>query len=389
MLELADIFRTHGEAYRQKHALTGAQAKAMRAIETCRTAALGGHLDVCDSCGHERPAYNSCRDRNCPKCQALTQDQWIEGRTERILPTHYFHCVFTLPSQLRPLARRNPALVYNMLFRAASRTLLDLGRDPKRLGAMLGITMVLHTWSRTLAYHPHVHCIVTGGGLAPGGQRWVSARGKFLFPVRVISALFRGKFLALLAQAYNAGSLDLGGVCAPLADPAQFAAFKDRLYRTNWVVYAKRPFGGPEQVVKYLGRYTHRVGISNHRLRHLDDAGVCFDTKNGNTTTLPVEQFIARFLQHVLPSGFVKIRHFGLLSSTHAKTTLPVAQRLLRTDGSTHPTESSPPSDDETWQERLLRLTGIDITACPHCRTGRMVCRPLDNDSDPLRLDTS
>jgi len=282
----------------------------MRDIETCRTAVLGGHLDVCDACGDARPAYNSCRNRHCPKCQCLRQAKWVADRMERVLPTHHFHVVFTVPEECKPLALRNRIRFFEILFASASHTLLQLGLDPDRCGATLGITAVLHTWTRKLGFHPHLHCIVTGGGLAPDGARWISVKGdgNFLFPVAVIGALFRGKLLAALTRAREHGQLDFDGECADLADPAAFARWKDALYKKNWVVYCKPPFGGAEQVFKYLGRYTHRVGISNQRLRSFDERGVTFATKDGAAVTLAPHEFIRRFLLHVLPRGFVRIR---------------------------------------------------------------------------------
>lgn len=370
-LEVADIFRAHGEAYRQRHLLTSDQLAAMRAIETCRTEVLGGHLDVCDGCGYSRPSYNSCRNRHCPKCQSLVQAKWIERRTERILPTHYFHVVFTLPAQLRRLSRCNSETLYDLLFETVSQTLLELGKDPERLGAQLAFTAVLHTWTRTLQYHPHLHCIVAGGGLSLTGDRWVPARRKYLFPVKVLSRLFRGKFLARLRQLYDDGEL----IAGPLAAPPDFKNLVDQLYHREWVVYAKRPFGGAEQVYKYLGRYTHRVGISNQRLVSFDGHQVCFRTKNGDTVTLPAEEFIRRFLQHVLPARFVKIRHYGLMASSNATTKLPIARRLLDGDA---PTPAIPPSVPiSDWRELLKKLTGIDLTLCPRCGIGRMTPQPL------------
>lgn len=306
----------------------------MRAIEVCRTKALGGHVDVCDACTFARPAYNSCRNRHCPKCQALTQAAWIEKRMEHVLPTHYFHVVFTLPHELGPLARWNRKIVFDLLFSAAASTLLQLGKDGQRLGGLLGVTAVLHTWTRDLRFHPHVHCIVTGGGLAPDGGGWIRSRQKYLFPVRVLSDLFRGKFLDGLTRCYDDGKLDLGSsVCVPLADRKVFSHLKDTLYRKGWVVYAKRPFAGPEQVFKYLGRYTHRVGISNHRLISFDEHGVCFRTKDGKQVVVSAQEFIRRFLLHVLPDGFVKIRHYGLLASGNVRTKLVDARRRLEAEG--------------------------------------------------------
>jgi Putative transposase/Transposase zinc-binding domain len=301
-VEVADVFRRFGEAYRKTHLLSREQSKVMRDIEECRTDARGGHLDdVCDSCGYRRPSYNSCRNRHCPKCQSLAQAIWLEQRKERLLPTHYFHVVFTLCSELRPLALVNPELIFNLIFAAASETLLCLGSDAKWLGATLGLTAVLHTWTRDLRFHPHLHVIVTGGGLALDLRTWIKLKnGRYLFPVEVLSDLFRGKFLDKVDDAYKQGALRLHGPAAHLADPAAWARLRDKLYRKKWVVYAKRPFGGVEQVFSYLGRYTHRVGISNQRIEHIDENGVRFRTKNGNKVTLPPDEFIGRFLLHVL-----------------------------------------------------------------------------------------
>jgi len=393
-IEVADIFRSHGEGYRQTHVLSSEQRAAMRAIEVCRTARLGGHVDVCDACAFTRPAYNSCRNRHCPKCQALTQAAWIDKRMEYVLPTHYFHVVFTLPHEIVALALRNRKTIFNLLFSAAARTLLELGNDEQRLGAQLGVTTVLHTWTRDLRFHPHVHCIVTGGGLAPQGDRWISSRQKYLFPVRVLSGLFRGKFLDGLATAYERGELNLEGACAVLANSEGFNQLKDTLYRKNWVVYAKRPFAGPEQVFKYLGQYTHRVGISNQRLVSLDDHGVCFRTKNGKQVTVAPAEFIRRFLLHVLPNGFVKIRHYGLLASSNVHTKLAEARRHLEVNASS----VQPSAPQQEWRDRFLALTGVDLETCPHCG-GQMRSHPVGywpsrgvsatSSSSPTLTDTS
>ncbi|HEX6624336.1 MAG TPA: IS91 family transposase [Pyrinomonadaceae bacterium] len=382
--EVADIFRDHGEVYRHSHALTTEQRKAMRDIVACRTAVLGGHLDVCLDCGFNRPAYNSCRNRHCPKCQALKQATWIDARHERILPTHYFHVVFTVPQELKALALRNPVRLYDLMFAAASETLLELGHDPERLGGLLGITAVLHTWTRALAYHPHIHCIVTGGGLAPNGAAWIPARRRFLFPVTVMGALFRGKILAALAQTRARGLLTFVGSCAHLADDAAFARWKHDLYRKSWVVYSKTPFGGPAQVFNYLGRYTHRVGISNQRLVSVSDRAVCFTTKSGGTCTLRPLDFIGRFLLHILPTNFVKIRHFGLLAPSNVNTKLQIARRLLAP--SADPTAHLHEDRHEpapTWRDLFLRLTGVDLARCPACTTGVLVSRPLPRAVGP------
>jgi hypothetical protein len=369
-LEVADIFRQHGAAYRQRHALAPEQRATMRAIETCRTPARGGHLDVCDACGHTRPAYNSCRNRHCPKCEALREARWIEARMARLLPTHYFHVVFTLPAELRPLVLRNRRRLFALLFRAASRTLLTLGLDPGRLGARLGVTAVLHTWTRDLQFHPHLHCLVTGGGLAADGTRWIRGRRHHLVPVRVLSRLFRGKFLAALTREVATGRLALAGPAADLTDPRAFARFRRRLYRQDWVVHAKRPFAGAPQVFRYLGRYTHRVGLSNHRLLAADDTGVRFTTKHGRAVRLAPHEFIRRFLLHVLPPRFVKIRHFGLFAPGRA-----AAAHRDRARGLLAAPAVATPHED--WRTLFRRLTGIDLTRCPRCGRGTMIATPL------------
>jgi hypothetical protein len=376
-LEVADVFRAHGEAFRQRYRLSGDQLKVMRAIEVCRTDVLGGHVDVCPDCNYQRISYNSCRNRHCPKCQALPAARWLERRMQRVLPTHYFHVVFTLPSELRPLARLNRVHIFDLLFASAAQALLELGADPKRLGGQLGITMVLHTWTRELKFHPHVHCITTGGGLAFDGQRWRSTRTDYLFPVKVLAKLFRGKFLHGLARLYAQGQLLLDERSASLADPQIFAAFRDQLYRTDWVVYAKPPFRGPEHVYRYLGRYTHRVAISNQRMRSIDSRGVSFLTKHGRSITLDADTFVHRFLLHVLPPRFVKIRHFGLHASSNATTRLELARRLLD-GGVTAPAsvESTSTQPVPTWQQLLHKLTGTDPSRCPRC-TAQLVRLPL------------
>ncbi len=365
--EVGDIVRRFGRELRRSTTLRREELRALSDFGACRTPALGGHLDVCASCGLERPAYNSCRNRHCPKCQSLRQAQWTEARQERVLPTHYFHVVFTLPSELRPLALRYRAEIFDMLFAAASQTLLGLGADRSRLGAQLGITAVLHTWTRDLRWHPHLHCVVTGGGLAADGGSWKSAPKKFLFPVLVMGALFRGKFLGLLADAIDAGRV------AITSDDRR--RLFDQLYRTRWVVYAKRPFGGPEQVIRYLGRYTHRVGISNARLVSADDASVVFRTKAGKVVELEPIEFLRRLLQHVLPHRFVKIRHYGLHASGNVTTRLTRAREILSCAGAvTH----TPPSRNAI--ELLVALTGIDLRVCRRCGADGIVRRPIGGD---------
>lgn len=355
------------------HALSPDQHAVLRAVARCRTAALGGHVDVCDACGHSAIAYNSCRNRHCPKCQALSQARWINRRMERVLPTHAFHVVFTIPSELHRLALVNREALFDILFAAAAESLLELGRDRRWLGAELGITSVLHTWTRDLRFHPHVHCVVSGGGLSPDGTEWIAARPDFLFPVRVLGALFRGKFLARLARLYDRGALRLDGPAAALADRKRFARVTDTLHRTRWVVYAKRPFGGPEQVFRYLGRYTHRVGLSNRRLVSLDDRGVTFRTHGEQTVTVAADEFLRRFLMHVLPKGYVKIRHHGLMAAGNVTTRLVAARRLL--ERAPAPTAPDLPRTPADFRELLLALTGIDLRRCARC--GELAMRRL------------
>ena len=379
-VEVADIFRRHLDGYRQRHALTPAQQDAARAIIACRTAALGGHLDRCTSCGFETPAYNSCRNRHCPKCQALSQARWVESRLQRILPVHYFHLVFTLPSDLHRLAYNNRVAIFALLFRSAADTLLTLAVDSKWLGedAQLGITAVLHTWTRELCFHPHVHCIVTGGGLAHDKSQWRPAPRDFLLPVDVVGALFRGKFMAGLQEL-----LDEGGLHDDVPDRAARRR-RQRLYKTSWVVYAKRPFGGPEQVFRYLGRYTHRVAISNARIVTADDQTVVFRTRGSDTASLSPTEFIGRFLQHILPSRFVKIRHFGLMSSGNvngsleqARALLPAADTAAGATAGDHDDDDLPSANrldpDLPWPALLLALTGQDVLLCPRCQQHTMV----------------
>ncbi len=383
-LEVAEVFRAHGAAYRRTHALTPQQARAMRAIESCRTAVLGGHLEVCDRCGFSRPAYNSCRNRHCPKCQARAQAAWVEKHVARILPTHYFHVVFTLPEELRDIVHRNRILLFNLLFTAASETLLELGAD--RLGATLAVTAVLHTWTRQMSFHPHLHCVVSGGGLAADGTSWRATREDYLFPHLVLSRLFRGKYLAGLVRLYERGVLNLGGACTALADPDVFRLFKQRLYAKDWVVYAKPPFAGPEQVYRYLGRYTHRIAISNARLEAFDPSGVRFRTKHGKRVTLRPEEFIRRFLLHVLPEGFHKIRHYGLLASGNLKIKLETARSILGAPPAAEPEAESAPAEDD---REGLASTELDPARCPQCAAGTLVARPLPaapSRSPPLPL---
>lgn len=372
--DIGTLFRRHGEAYRKTHALGAMERRALRDICVCRTGALGGHRDVCGQCGHERSVHNSCRNRHCPKCQALRQARWVAARMQRALPVRHFHVVFTLPAELRPLVREHEVALLDLLFATASETIIELGRDPKRLGALCGVTGVVHTWGRNLSFHPHLHCIVTGGGLNPDGT-WVDSAEKYLLPVKVLASMFRGKFLAGLARLFTEGKLAPGpratGLAVTLAQPAAFARLKDVLYKKDWNVYAKAPFGSPGALFRYLGLYTHRVAISNHRLLHVDDDQIVFRTRDKQVCCLPPLEFMRRFLQHVLPRGFVKIRHFGLLAAGNVNTKLAVARGTLeqrqRGDTVVPPPSSSVDIPALDWRALFLRLTGVDLGLCPDC----------------------
>lgn len=338
-LEVADIFRSAGPAYRAAHAghLSLGQLKVMTAIENCRTAALGGHVEACDDCGHWRIAYNSCRNRHCPKCQGAAARTWLAAREADLLPVGYFHVVFTLPAEIADIAWQNKAVVYNLLFRAAADTMLTIAADPKHLGARVGITAVLHTWGSALTHHPHVHMIVPGGGIALDGTRWISSRPAFLLPVRVLGALFRRLFLTRLLALFDAGRLAFFNALADLASRKAFLRHLSPIRKKRWVVYAKPPFAGPQAVLAYLSRYTHRVAISNRRLIGFDEAGVTFRYKDyrrdsaerQQVMTLATDEFIRRFLIHVLPRGFHRIRHYGLLASSTHRDAMALARRLL------------------------------------------------------------
>lgn len=350
----------------------------MRAIELCRTAELGGHVDRCDHCGKLKVSYNSCRNRHCPKCQSLDKERWLEHRKRDLLPTRYFHVVFTLPDSLRPLALRNQRVVYNILFKAASETLKTLTQDPKHLGAEVGFIAVLHTWSQTLMDHPHLHCIVTGGGLSPDGTQWIPCKKDFLLPVKALSRLFRGKFLAYLNDAKQKGTLNFTGKIDHMKQDGSFNELLSDLYKQDWVVYCKRPFSNAETLMDYLGRYTHRVAISNDRMVNMQGDQVTFRyrDRNDNDTvkymTLDAEEFIRRFLMHILPDRFIKIRHYGILSNRNRNAKLVVAKTLLGVNdphASTH--------GKETWQDLLTRITGRDPRICPYCGKGRMVLKEI------------
>ena len=353
--DIADIVRQHRAELEAEQWLSATESRVLSAIERCRTAVLGGHVEVCRSCGHEQPAYNSCRNRHCPKCQCLAQERWIAARSERLLPVRHFHVVFTLPSQLRALCRRAPRALFEALFRCASETLLELGQS--RLGATLGVTMVLHTWTRDLRFHPHVHAIVTAGGVDERGA-WLPTKN-YLFPVEVMGELLRGKMLGQLRRLQRAGLLN---PIRELEDPEAFDRLMARLAKTRWVVYAKSPFRRVEHVLAYLGRYTHRVAISNGRLVDVTPSSVSFRTKDGKTQTVTPVEFLRRVIQHVLPDGFKKIRHYGLYSSA-ARGTLELARAPLLA-GASAPTTSAP---CPTWQQLLRELTGRDVERCGKC----------------------
>jgi hypothetical protein len=378
-LEVADIFQAFGSDYRELHGseMPLRHLRVMRAIEICRTAELGGHIDQCDHCGQQRISYNSCRNRHCPKCQSLAKERWLEARKRDLLPISYFHVVFTPPDELRPLALRNQKVVYNLLFQAASETLLQLGRDGKYLGAEIGFIALLHTWSQTLIDHPHLHCLVTAGGLSPDGQQWISSRVKFFLPVKVLSSLFRGKFLDRIKKACASGKLKFPGKTEALKGRSAFQQFLTGLYEKEWVVYCKPPLTRPEQVLDYLGRYTHRVALSNDRLVSLNEHQVTLrwrDSADGDKIKLlrlEALEFIRRFLLHVLPDRFVRIRHYGLLSNRGHKKKLCRCRTLLGTVTKEGP-EGSP---QESWEDLLSRITGIDPRVCPFCGQGKMIQR--------------
>ena len=367
-VEVADIFRAAGRAYRAAHAghLSLAQLKVMSAIENCRTAALGGHLEACEDCGQWRIAYNSCRNRHCPKCQGAAARTWLDEREADLLPVGYFHVVFTLPAEVADIAFQNKALVYDLLFKAASETMLTIAADPKHLGARIGITAVLHTWGSAMTHHPHVHMIVPGGGIAPDGSRWISSRPAFLLPVRVLGALFRRLFLTRLVALHDAGRLAFFGTMAHLAERRAFLRHLAAARKKRWVVYAKEPFAGPEAVLAYLSRYTHRVAISNRRLIRFDEDGVTFRYKDyrrpgaerQQVMTLGPDEFIRRFLLHVLPSGFHRIRHYGLLAGSARKASLALARELLAV---APPVMNDPPAEPDGFRP-----------PCPCCG-GRMI----------------
>jgi hypothetical protein len=359
---MADIVRYAGQGFidRSRKWINGQHEKVLLAITRCRTAALGGHRDRCSGCGHSAISYNSCRNRHCPRCQGNARIRWLQQRERELLPTRYVHAVFTLPRELAPLALQNKRLIYGLLFRTSAATLLEVAHDPRHLGAEIGFFSVLHTWDQRLQHHPHVHCVIAAGGLAPDHSSWISSGRSFFLPVKVLGRVFRGKFIAGLRVAFREGKLDFHGHLAPLAAPRSFAAWLRLLFRHDWVVYSKRPFGGPEHAVRYLGAYTHRVGISNSRLVALSDSNVSFrwrDSAHGNRKrmmSLPIDEFLRRFLLHLLPRGFVRIRNFGFLANRQRATLLPLCFRLL----------GSPP-DSPTQAPQVNRPQSLP--KCPLC----------------------
>jgi len=371
-VELAEVLARHGAAYQAAHRLVPVQYRALRAIEACRTEVLGGHVERCEACGRLRYHYHSCRNRHCPKCQTLAKERWLAARRAELLPVPYFHLVFTLPHELNVLAQGNPRAIYTLLFEAVSDTLIEFGANPRWLGGAIAATLVLHTWGQNLGAHLHIHALAAAGALHPDGH-WITSRRGFLFPVKALSPVFRGKFTAGLKCLFSAGTLKLAASSAPLAEATSQRRLFNTLYEKPWVVYAKRPFAGPAQVLDYLGRYTHRVAISNHRLVSCNDTEVRFryqDYAHGNrrkVMTLAATEFLRRFLLHVLPTGFMRIRHYGILANRAKREKLAAARTALD-----HPSvaELRPPESVEAF---WLRVGCLDIHQCPHCKAGRMI----------------
>jgi len=376
--EVADVIRDYGAAYLKRYRPSKEQYRVLNAVAACRTAALGGHLKRCERCQHEVPVYNSCRNRHCPKCQGAARAAWLQAREREVLDVEYFHIVFTLPQELAPLALQNRRVVYGMLFRAASETLLTLGRDPKHLGAQLGCLALLHSWGQNLHVHPHLHCVVPGGGLSLDGKRWVSCRDGFFLPVRVLSRLFRGKFLAQLQRAFERHELEFHGRLRDLEHPKAWESWLEPLRQKPWVVYAKPPFGGPQQVLKYLARYTHRVAISNQRLICFEDGKVTFrwkDYAQGSShriMTLDAFEFLRRFLLHVLPRGFMHIRYYGFLANRNRHQKLQRIRSLLGTEEASIQNDSSAVSADNPTSDTRDDASD-ELTLCPQCKNGRLL----------------
>jgi len=398
--EVSDIFREYGEQYRRSHSLPLSDLKVMHAIEVCRTAYLGGHVERCDRCGFERIAYNSCRNRHFPKCQVLAKAEWLEKREAELLPVEYFHNVFTIPHELNQVALCNKKIVFDLLFKTVAETLQEFASDPKHdLGGKIGFTAILHTWDQKLLSHIHLHCVIPAGVLSSDGKRWIQSRKNFLFPVKALSKVFRGKFIDYLKKAFVKDNLIFPGQMAYLAAEENFLQLTNQLWKKDWVVYSKAPFNGPGKVLDYLGRYTHRVAIANHRIVKVEDGLVTFryrDRTDGDKCkqmTISAPEFIRRFLLHVIPDSYKRIRHFGFLANRCKKRDLIRCRELLGlcTD--------LPPIPAETMQEKMLRLTGVDVTVCPCCKQGRMrriaelpmllVCVRPDLQVMPEIMDTS
>lgn len=378
-LEMADIIRRYGSAYREKHgaSMSTAQRRAMTAIEVCRTAALGGQIEQCDACGHQRICYRSCRNRHCPRCQSLARAEWIQHRQAELLDCEYFHVVFTVPEEIAAIAYQNKEVVYGILFRATAETLRTIAADPKHLGAEIGFFDVLHTWGSNLMHHPHLHCVVPGGGLSADGTRWIPCKPRFFLPVRVLSRLFRRLFLEHLQSAFDSGKLQFFNALSDLQNRRQFARYLAPVRKKKWVVYAKRPFAGPEQVLDYVGRYTHRVAISNNRLLGIEAGQVRFQWKDyrdqgqQKTMTLSAEEFIRRFLLHVLPDGFQRIRYYGFFGNRYRQEKLARCRQLLGMAAPVKtPSESPSPGD---YRDRHEQLSGSSLRECPICHRGRMI----------------
>ena len=373
-VELADIFRLYADDYRRSHTVSYEQLKVMHHIQICRTAVLGGHVEQCDQCAFEQIAYNSCRDRHCPKCQTLTKEQWLNDRKAELLPCGYFHLVFTLPHDLNPMILSNKRTALNILFAAVNQTLQAFAKDPQwRLGGRLGFISVLHTWSQTLIDHFHLHCLVPAGALSFSKNRWIPAKDNFLFKITSLALEFRKRYLKLLLNAYLKDTLIFTQKTAALNSRQAFQQLINSVSKTRWIAYAKRPFAGPQQVLEYLGRYTHRVAISNNRIISIDNGRVTFTYKDRQRDneikemTLDADEFIRRFLLHVLPKGFFKIRYFGFLSHTNKKKQIPLIRNLIDPDA------TLPEKIKESISEMMLRLTGIDISCCPKCKKGKMI----------------
>jgi hypothetical protein len=382
-LEVADLIRSAGAAFieRNRQWIRWKHVKVLLAIARCRTAALGGHVDKCTRCGHRATiSYNSCRNRHCPKCQIAARNRWIAARQKELLPTRYVHVVFTLPAQLAPLTLQNKKFIYSLLLRASAETLLEVARDPRHLGAEIGFFSVLHTWSQKLSLHPHVHCVIPAGGLSPDHTRWIKSRSRFFLSIQVLRRVFRGKFVAGLKQAFLDGQLSFHGDLALLLQPKTFAAWLRLLFRKDWVVYAKRPFGGPEYVLQYLGRYTHRVAISNHRLVSFAEGKVTFrwrDSAHNNEQklmTVSLDEFLRRFLLHLLPKGFVRIRNFGFLANRRRATLLPLCFHLL---GATQ--------EPQAEQDVSSASDSYDLWRCPKCGAPMVVVERLTAADIQLR----